>query len=352
MNDTYTQPSIIVTIGPSTFDEKVLTKILSLNVSYIRFNMSHGSHDEHKARLNMVRAIAKSLNKDVKVFVDLCGPKIRVCKMKGESMDLAPSVPVYITENLETLEHSDSAFMVSCPELYRYVQPNTKIALDDGKIILMVSRIEGNDIVCDVVQGGHLLNEKGVNIIDTDIPIASFTEKDKRDALFAIQESFDAIALSFVKRKEDIISLRKFLQEQTDRSIPIIAKIETKQALHAIGDILEVVDTIMVARGDLGIEIPIEKIPIVQKELTFIAKQKNVPVIVATEILKSMTKNPFPTRAEITDCITALLDGASYIMLSDETTIGEYPVEAVKVMSAVIDEFVNNQKKYNLFEML
>lgn len=349
MNDTHTQPSIIVTIGPSTFDEKVLTEILSLNVSYVRFNMSHGSHDEHKARLSMVRTIAKSLNKDIKVFVDLCGPKIRVCKMKGDSMDLTPGIPVYITENLETLEHG-SAFSVSCPELHRYVQPSTKIALDDGKIILTVSRIDGKDIICDVVQGGYLLNEKGVNIIDTDIPMASFTEKDERDALFAIQESFDAVALSFVKRKEDITNLRKFLQKQSDQPIPIIAKIETKQALHTIGDILEVVDSVMVARGDLGIEIPIEKIPIVQKELTFIAKQKKVPVIVATEILKSMTKNPFPTRAEITDCITALLDGASYVMLSDETTTGEYPVEAVRVMSLVIDEFIKNQKRYRLFE--
>jgi pyruvate kinase len=230
------------------------------------------------------------------------------------------------------------------------VAKGTTIALDDGKILLAVSHVEDKDIVCNVVRGGLLLNEKGVNIIDTDIPINSFTKKDEEDALFALSEHFDALALSFVKNKNDVIYLRDFLKNHTDRTIPIISKIETKQALHEMSGILEVTDMIMVARGDLGIEIPIEKIPIVQKELLFVARGKGVPTIVATEMLTSMKKNPFPTRAEITDCIGALIDGASYIMLSDETTVGEYPVEAVTLMSSVINEFIENKKKYLVFE--
>ncbi len=343
-------PSVIFTIGPSTSDEKTLTAILSLNVSYVRFNMSHASHDEHRNRLRAVRKVAHELGKDIKVFIDLCGPKIRVRAVSQESLTLNQDTQVTIVCDASDVSKYKNSFAISYTELYQHVKAGTKIALDDGKIMLSVSHVEGNNIVCDVIRGGILINEKGVNIIDTDIRINPFTEKDEADALFGIQEGFDAVSLSFVKRKEDIEHLKAFLQKHTDKKLPIIAKIETRQALYGIEGILSVVDMIMVARGDLGIEIPVEKIPLAQKELVYIARKHNIPAIVATEMLKSMTKNPFPTRAEITDCIDALVDGASYIMLSDETTTGNYPVEAVTVMTSVIQEFVENRKKYKQFE--
>ena len=342
------QPSVIFTMGPSTEKEDILTAILSENVSYVRFNMSHASQDEHRARLALVRAISKKLNKDIKVFADLCGPKIRVTKIHGEKMRMSSGNTVRIVFDTEHV--SEYSFTISYSDLYLYVKTGTVVALDDGKILLSVLLIENKNIICNVVRGGELINEKGVNIVDTDIPINPFTEKDKSDAMFAIHENFDAIALSFVKKKDDVVYLQNFIKEHTDRTIPIIAKIETRQALVEIGSILEVVSMIMVARGDLGIEIPIEKIPITQKELVYVSNSRGIPAIVATEILKSMTKNPFPPRAEITDCIDALVDGASFIMLSDETTTGEYPVEAVKVMTSVIKEFIDNQKKYIPFE--
>ncbi len=350
MNTIINNPSIIFTIGPSTCDEFTLTKILSQNVSYVRFNMSHASHDEHRSRLLNVRKVAEQLNKQIKVFADLCGPKIRVSAMSADTIKINRGATITILYDEKRIPEVENSFAVSYKELYLYVAPHTKIALDDGKILLSVCHVDEKDIVCNVIQGGELVKEKGVNIVDVDLPISPFTEKDEKDVLFAIENNTDAVALSFVKKEEDILHLREFLKAHTSREIPIIAKIETRQALHNIQGILEATDMLMVARGDLGIEMSIEKIPLIQKELAYVANSKGVPVIVATEILKSMTKNPFPTRAEITDCIDALIDGASYLMLSDETTIGEYPVEAITVMSSVIHEFTENRKKYAAFE--
>lgn len=322
--------------------------ILAENVAYVRFNMSHATHDEHRVRLALVRAVAQKLNKDVKVFADLCGPKTRVTEIYGESMEIVEGKNVRIVFDRANI--SPESLSISYSDLYKYVNAGTVVALDDGKILLSVLLVDDKDVVCEVLRGGVLINEKGVNIVDTNIPINPFTEKDESDALFALQENFDAIALSFVKRKEDVVYLEDFIKKQTTKDIPIIAKIETRQALAEISSILDVAAMIMVARGDLGIEIPVQKIPITQKELVYVSNSRGVPAIVATEMLKSMTKNPFPTRAEVTDCINALVDGASYLMLSDETTVGDYPVEAVKIVSLVIKEFVDNQKKYIPFE--
>lgn len=348
-------PSIIFTMGPSTAQEEVLAAILVHNISYVRFNMSHASHDEHLERLHLLRTVAASLHKEIKVFADLCGPKIRVLALNNGSLSLQNgSIVRIVTPDKASLSPEDGlSFSTSYAELYKYVTTNTKIALDDGKLLLNVMSVslDKEEIICEVVRGGTLLSEKGVNILDTDLPVSAFTEKDRTDALFAIENNFDGISLSFVKKKEDINTLKAFLQEKSPgKNFTIIAKIETKQALHAIDEILSVVDIIMIARGDLGIEIPIEEIPIVQKELAYLAHTKGVPVIVATEILKSMTQSPFPTRAEITDSINALLDGASYLMLSDETTTGKYPKEAVETLASAINEFVTHHSKYTPFE--
>ncbi len=344
------EPSIIFTIGPSTCTEAILEKILTHNVSYVRFNMSHATHDEHHVRLCMVRDVAKKLDKDIKVFIDLCGPKIRVKELSAQEVTLDQNDTLAIVQNNDALTLYKHACVISYDELYQHVRKGTVIALDDGKIMLLVDSVDTNNaIICTVTRGGVLINEKGVNIIDTDIRINPFTQKDEEDALFGLSEHVDAIALSFVKRKEDIDNLRAFITSHTNDTVPIIAKIETRQALHGIGGILEATDMIMVARGDLGIEIPVQKIPLVQKELAYLACKHEVPVIVATEMLKSMTKNPFPTRAEISDCMDALIDGAQYIMLSDETTTGTYPLEAIEVMDSIIKEFVNNKHQYQKF---
>lgn len=343
-------PSIIFTIGPSTQNEDTLRSIFAHPVSYVRFNMSHASHEEHRARLALVRKIAEELGKKIGVFADLCGPKIRILPFQGDVVSLSNHDTLTIVTH--DIDPSVKRIATSYHDLYKYVTPLTQIACDDGKIIMRVMRVEDTDIVCEVVQGGPLLSEKGVNILNTDFPIEAFTDKDRADALFAIKEGFDGIALSFVKKADDVIVLKNFLKEHGAESMFVISKIETKEALHTIDTILNVTDMVMVARGDLGIEIPREEIPRAQKDLLYLAHHKDIPTIVATEMLKSMVDNPYPSRAELTDCMSALIDGASYIMLSDETTIGAHPKEAVHVMADAINEFLTHRASYDRFTVI
>lgn len=335
-------PGIVVTMGPSLADEVVLREVLSHPVTHVRFNMSHGTKQEHRDRLFLVKNIAKELGKDLTLFVDLQGPKIRAIFDKDEILcRIGDVISIGTSQRTSTLS-------TSIPDLYRYVTPGDTIAFHDGKILSTVREIKDETIYCTVTQEGTLLKNKGINIPGVDLPIASFTEKDKEDVLFALEHSFDALALSFVRNKQDILDLRLFL-EQHSAKLPIIAKIETRQALIHMNELITEIDMLMVARGDLGIEIPVSEIPITQKELCFIAKKYNVPVIVATEILKTMTENPFPTRAEVSDAMNALLDGASYLMLSDETTTGKHPKDAVEVLSSVLQEYKEHHTKYQRF---
>jgi pyruvate kinase len=334
-------------MGPSIADELTFRNLLQFPISHVRFNMSHGTKDEHLARLHMVRKVSKECNKDLILFADLCGPKIRVQTIEhgelslshGDVFRIAPSSVIGNKERISLSFH----------ELYTCVTKGTNITFNDGKIEVVVIEIDHKDIVCSVIKGGILVAEKGVNIPTITTPLPALTEKDKEDVLFAIENTFDALGLSFVSSEKDIHTLQLFLEEH-GTTLPIISKIETRKALTNIEQIIRASDSIMVARGDLGIEIPVLEIPIVQKELCYLGKKMNTPVIVATEILKTMTENTYPTRAEVTDAMNALIDGASYLMLSDETTVGLHPTEAVELLSGAIDEFTTHHTKYSLFE--
>jgi pyruvate kinase len=343
MQEQTTQPGIVITMGPSLTDEAILREVLSNPVTHVRFNMSHGTKEEHKERLSLVKKVSEDLGKKLTLFVDLQGPKIRAIFDKDEILCRIGDV-ISISAPGE-----GGTLSTSIPDLYTYVHPGDTIAFHDGKILSTVREIKDTSIYCTITQEGTLLKNKGINIPGVDLPIASFTEKDKEDVLFALEHSFDALALSFVRSKQDILDLRMFLEERSSH-LPIIAKIETRQSLMRMNEIITEIDMLMVARGDLGIEIPVSEIPITQKELCFIAKKYNVPVIVATEILKTMTENPFPTRAEVSDAMNALLDGASYLMLSDETTTGKHPKDAVTVLSSVIGEYNDHHAKYARFQ--
>ncbi len=342
-----TTPSIIVTAGPSLDNEETLQQLISMNVSWFRFNMSHGNHEEHKNRQARILTVAKEMNKHINFFIDLRGPKMRVCAVENESLDLIKGEQVFIKS--ESMLCTKESLAIDVPQIHKYLLPSMSIFLHDGEMELNVLEVKDDGALCEVVRGGVLEGHKGVNIPDALIPIDTITEKDMTDLKGCLSSmQVDAVALSFVRTKEDILALRRILDELGSQA-KIISKIETKLALHNIDTILEVSDIVMFARGDLGVEIPAVKIPLTQKELCLVAKSKDTPVIVATQILTSMKESPIPTRAEMTDAIEALVDGATFLMLSDETTIGKHPVEAVTTLDQAIHEYTENKSKYALF---
>ncbi len=345
---TLTSPSIIVTAGPSLDNEETLQQLISMNVSWFRFNMSHGDHEEHKNRQAKILSAAKEMNKHINCFIDLRGPKMRVCAVENESLDLVKGEQVFIKS--ESILCTKESLAIDVPQIHKYLQPSMSIFLHDGEMELNVLEVKEDGALCEVIRGGVLEGHKGVNIPDALIPIDTITEKDMTDLKNSLSSmQVDAVALSFVRTKEDILGLRQILDELGSHA-KIISKIETKLALHNIDTILEVSDIVMFARGDLGVEIPAVKIPLAQKELCIVAKSKDTPVIVATQMLTSMKESPIPTRAEMTDAIEALVDGATFLMLSDETTVGKHPVEAVTTLDQAIREYTENREKYALFE--
>jgi pyruvate kinase len=341
-------PSIIITAGPSLDDDAVLNNILSKNVSWIRFNMSHGDHDEHRTRQQKIQAAASLLNKKINYFVDLQGPKMRVRPVENDAMELKNGDLVKVVS--EPLLCTPGVVSIDVSEIHRYLTIGMTIFLHDGSMELKVTEVSEKDVTCVVIRGGILEGHKGVNIPDALIPIDTITDKDKADLSRALSTmQVDGVALSFVRSKDDVNELRRLLEEAGSSAI-IISKIETKLALKNIESILNASDIVMYARGDLGVEIPAVEIPITQKELCVIARTLEVPVIVATQMLASMKESPIPTRAEMTDAIDALIDGATFLMLSDETTLGKHPIEAVSTLNDAIFEFTSNQERYLPFE--
>lgn len=342
------EPSIIITIGPSLKNKMILKEILSMNVTWVRFNMSHGTHEEHKEYRALVQTVANELGRDIKCFADLQGPKIRVGKLLNEPLELLEGTLITITSKGVT--GTSEKISVDHPEIQSLLDVGSTIFLHDGAIKLAVLSKESEGLLCKVTQGGALKSHQGVNIPDALLPFNAITKKDADDLTFAINElNVDGIALSFVRTKEDIFKLQELIDTQQHKKI-IISKIETKLALHHIQEIIENSDILMLARGDLGIEIPATKIPLTQKEICLIGNDHATPIIIATQILTSMIHNEVPTRAEITDAIDGLIDGATYLMLSDETTVGNHPVQAVRILDDSIKEFLSKPGVYGLFE--
>jgi pyruvate kinase len=323
---------IVCTIGPASDSPQIIEALITAGMNVARLNFSHGTHDEHLKKIKTIRDIAEKLKQPVAILQDLAGPKIRVGKMKEGGVELRRGEKFLLTNR--EIVGNEKEVSVSYSSLPSEVKTGDQILLADGTIDLRVLKSDGQDIQCDVVVGGVLTSHKGINLPTGTILASPFTEKDREDLLFGIQHGVDLIGLSYVKESGDIEAVKKFLKKEA-ANISVIAKIERKEALEKIDEILLASDGIMVARGDLGVETPLEKIPNVQKMLIRKANALGKPVITATQMLRSMVDHNLPTRAEVTDVVNAIYDGTDAVMLSEETAIGRFPVEAVQMMAKI-----------------
>jgi pyruvate kinase len=323
---------IVCTIGPASESSGILEHLIRAGMNIARLNFSHGTHQEHLRKIKAIREIAEQLRTSVAILQDLSGPKIRVGKMREGGVELRRGEEFHLTTQI--LVGDERKASVTYPSLPQEVRAGDRILLADGMIELQVVEAEGQNIRCKVIVGGVLTSHKGLNFPTGTILASAFTEKDQEDLLFGIKNGVDFVGLSYVKEATDLERVKKFLRERS-ADIPIIAKIERKEALEDIDRILLASDGIMVARGDLGMETPIEKIPNVQKMLIRKANTSGKPVITATQMLRSMVDHTQPTRAEVTDVVNAIYDGTDAVMLSEETATGRFPVEAVQMMAKI-----------------
>jgi pyruvate kinase len=323
---------IVCTIGPATGSSSAIEKLIKAGMNVARLNFSHGTHENHAGYIRNIRKAASKLNTPVAILQDLAGPKIRTGQLVKKEVRLKEGSSFTLSK-LKVLgdEHSVS---LNLPQLIDNLKRGDVVFLDDGAIKLEVAETSHKDVKCRVIVGGILGWEKGVNVPGVKLNIPSSTEKDFNDLLFGIKQEVDFVALSFVREASDILRVRKFLKEKR-ADIPLIAKIEKWEACEHLDKILAVSDGLMVARGDLGVEIPIERVPLEQKEIIRKCNRAGKPVITATQMLQSMIESPHPTRAEVTDIANSIFDGTDAIMLSGETAVGRYPIEAVQVMMKI-----------------
>ena len=324
---------IVCTLGPASEKEEVLTQLVENGLNVCRFNFSHGSHEEHKGRLDMAKKVREKLNKPVALLLDTKGPEIRTGNFGDPEVLLEEGSKFTITMN--DVVGTKEMCTVSYKDLNKDVVPGDTILIDDGLVGLKVQEINGEEIVCLVENSGIVKNHKGVNVPGVKINLPAITPKDESDIVFGISQGIDYIAASFVRKAADVLAIREILENHNATDIQIISKIENQEGVDNIDEILQVSDGIMVARGDLGVEIPTEEMPIVQKMMIKKCNELAKPVITATQMLDSMIRNPRPTRAEVTDVANAIYDGTDAIMLSGETAAGKYPVEAVKTMATI-----------------
>ena len=323
---------IVCTLGPSTDTAEVLRNMLLSGMNVARFNFSHGSHEEHKKRLDTLKALREEMDLPVATLLDTKGPEIRLRTFEGGAAVLTEGQEFTLTTN--DRQGGVDGCSVTYRDLPGDVVPGGTILLDDGLIRLTVLRVDGPDVVCRVENGGRIKDRKGVNLPGQHLSMPYVSAQDREDILFGVEQGFDFIAASFVRTADDVREIRRLLDE-ADSSIQIIAKIENQEGVSNLAEILSVADGIMVARGDMGVEIDFTEIPIIQKDMIAQCVAAGKPVITATQMLDSMMENPRPTRAEITDVANAIYDGTSAIMLSGETAAGKYPVEAVQTMDAI-----------------
>ncbi len=337
---------IVATIGPATSSEEMLTKLLQEGMNVIRINFSHGDFVEHQAKVNHGRVASNKTGAPVAFLQDLGGPKIRIGEFSTESVNLKEGETFTLTT--EKIIGDEKRVHVNYPLLPKEVKVGGIILLHDGKKKLEIVNIKGNEIKCKIIVGGDIKGRRSVNLPGAYLSVSSITEKDIKDLEFGIKNKVDFVALSFVRRSDDIIKLRNILNKS---KLPagIIAKIETPEAVRNIDKIIELADGIMVARGDLAIEVPAEDVPLIQKMIIEKCNKAGKPVITATQMLESMIKSPVPTRAEVSDVANAILDGTDAVMLSEETTLGDYPIEALKIMTKVARRVENDyiHKKIN-----
>ncbi len=323
---------IVCTIGPASNSSETIEAMIEAGMSVARLNFSHGSHGDHQLMIEKIRAASEKLGRPIAILQDLCGPKIRVGQIPGDGMDLRSGQELTLTAGPSSAH--DNRVSISYGDLASQVRQGDRILLADGMMELVVQRTTASDITCLVVTGGRLTSNKGINLPTSSLNIPAMTEKDRRDLLFGLGLQVDYVALSFVRSAADIHALKKVIHRQKMRT-PVIAKIEKHEALDHVDAILEAADGLMVARGDLGVEIPLENVPNIQKDLVRKANNMGKPVVIATQMLRSMVESPRPTRAEAADVANAVLDGADAVMLSEETASGNYPVAAVQFMARI-----------------
>ncbi len=324
---------IVCTMGPAVESPEKVRELIAAGMNMARLNLSHGGYEEHQGRLNEVRAAAKEAGKPVAILVDLQGPKIRLARFKAGPHDLSRGDIFTITT--DEVEGTKDRVGTTYKGLPGDCKPGDRILIDDGKVTVEVVEVKGNDVVTKVIEPGAVSNNKGINLPGVAVSVPALSEKDKEDLRWGLNAGADFIALSFVRSAEDIVDVHQIMDEVGIR-VPVIAKIEKPQAVANLQGIVDAFDGIMVARGDLGVELPIEEVPLVQKHCIELAREAAKPVIVATQMLDSMITNSRPTRAEATDCANAVLDGADALMLSGETSVGEFAIEAVQTMARII----------------
>ncbi|WP_456382058.1 pyruvate kinase [Persephonella sp.] len=336
---------IVATIGPATNTEEKIKQLIQAGVDVFRFNFSHGDHETHRSNLEKIRKVSKELGREVAILQDLSGPKIRIGEVKE---------PFYLhyEDRIKIVKREvigdKNRISINHPEILDKLNIGDRIYIADGMIRLKVINKDDEGVLCQVVVGGMISSRKGVNFPNLKLDIPAITDKDRDDIKFGIQIGIDIVALSFVKTADDVIEAKKFIRDNGGDA-PLFAKIEKHEAIENIDSIIEVADGIMVARGDLGVEIDMEKVPVLQKMIISKCNSAGKPVITATQMLTSMLTSPRPTRAEVSDIANAVLDGTDAVMLSDETAVGKYPVESVNVMRRTIEE---TEKIYPFYRQL
>ncbi len=333
---------IVCTIGPASEKDTVLKKMIKAGMNVARLNFSHGSHDQHKGFLKSLRSLSEELNEPIAIMQDLQGPKIRVGEVPKSGLPLKEGATVHFSPRVKTYTEKERLIPVTYGGFSRDVRVGDRIMLDDGTLTCEVARVHNNTVAARVVTGGTLLPHKGINLPDSPVRLSALTAKDQKDVAFGVREEVDMIVLSFVSSAEDIKKIRDLIKREEKRQkkkalgIHVIAKVERADAIHRIDEIIENADGVMIGRGDLGVEIPAEEVPLRQKEIIQKCRCAGKPVIVATHMLESMKVKPSATRAEVSDVANAVIDHADAVMLSAESATGKYPVKAVEMLTKVL----------------
>ena len=339
---------IVATLGPASSDRDTIKQMMIAGVNVFRINFSHADFDAAKERIQLIRVLNKELGYNVGILADLQGPKLRVGKMKDGVVVEKGDRIVFTTKKIE--EGTADHVYMNYQSFPKDVKAGERILLDDGKLIFEVESTDSqSEVIACVVQGGPLKSNKGVNLPNTEVSLPALTEKDVKDAVFAIEQEVDWIALSFVRHKEDLLELKKLIKKHSSYEIPIISKIEKPQALDNIDEIIDHSNGLMVARGDLGVEVPAEQVPLIQKNLVLKAKAARIPVIIATQMMESMIDGLTPSRAEVNDVANSVMDGSDAVMLSGETSVGKYPVDVIQTMRKIVIRVENSPliRKYD-----
>ena len=322
---------IVATLGPASSDPKILRRLFESGVDVFRLNFSHGTQDDKKSLITTIRALEREVGRPIAVMMDLQGPKLRIGTFTGDKATLAEGAPFRL--DMEDKPGDGTRVRLPHKEIFQAIGPETDLLVDDGRIRLRVKRSGADFAETEVVTGGVISNRKGVNVPGVVLPLSSLTEKDQSDLQFGLNHGVDYVALSFVQQPQDLADARRLIAGRA----ALLTKLEKPAAINSLHEIVEMSDVVMVARGDLGVELPPEDVPVLQKRIITACREAGKPVIVATQMLESMVHSPTPTRAEASDVATAVYDGADAVMLSAETAAGDYPVEAVRIMNRIVE---------------